>query len=85
MYKKRPASNDAGFPGAGPLQSGIASMRKNKVEGAIAGSGRKKKDKTQDAFLNVRITVDARKALEEIPRYQRGKFIDQLIKEHFLI
>lgn len=53
-------------------------MRKNKIEGAIKGTGRKK-DTTQRIFLNVRITEEANEALKNVPRMQRGAYISQLI------
>ena len=49
------------------------------------GRGRPKKDKTAESFVNVRITKEARRALESVPRMQRGLLIDKLIKDHFMI
>lgn len=60
-------------------------MRKNKIVGAIPNAGRKKKEVTMCEILNVRISTEARQALDSLDRMQRGKLVDQLIREHFLV
>jgi hypothetical protein len=55
-------------------------MRKNKLTGALPRAGRPKKDKTNDAFLNVRISIKARQIIEKLPRMQRGAFVSELIE-----
>lgn len=61
-------------------------MRKNKIVGPIKNAGRKKSEEpTHTAILNVRITEDARTALDSLPRMERGKLVDKLIREHFMI
>lgn len=54
-------------------------MRKNGLTGPIPNAGRKVKDKSMDAILNVRISKEARQALETIDRMQRGNYISNLI------
>lgn len=60
-------------------------MRKNKIVGAIVGAGRKPKVDKKSEFLNIRISDDAKKALQTLPRMERGKLVDQLIRDHFMI
>lgn len=60
-------------------------MRKNKIVGAIKGAGRKKEKDTKTELLNVRISDEARQALNSLPRMERGKLVDQLIRDHFMI
>lgn len=60
-------------------------MRKNKIVGAIKGAGRKKQDDTKTELLNVRISDEARQALNSLPRMERGQLVDQLIREHFMV
>lgn len=61
-------------------------MRKNKIVGPIKNAGRKKStDPTATEFLNVRLSIEARTALDTLPRMERGKLVDRLIREHFLI
>lgn len=51
------------------------------MTGPIPGAGRKEKDKSLDANLNVRISTAARQALEELvpDRMQRGNFISKML------
>jgi len=59
--------------------------RKNKIVGAIPNAGRKKQETTQSAILNLRISETARQALNSLPRMERGKLVDQLIRDHFMV
>lgn len=60
-------------------------MRKNKIVGAIEGAGRPKIAEPNTAVLNLRVSELARQAMNNVPRLERGKLVDQLIREHFMV